>query len=51
MTDDIDPRSMFSGVNARRGSVSVVSPSSAQAHQIRADAFQKDAFQNNAFQV
>lgn len=52
MTDDnVDPRALFSGVNARRGNVSVVSPSSAPARQERADAFQKDAFQNDAFQV
>lgn len=49
--ENIDIRTLFNGVNARRGNTSVVSPSSAPARQDRVDAFQKNAFQNNAFQV
>lgn len=56
--NQIDPRFLFRGINARRSNVSVVSPSSDVPSPVETiisgetvmTAFQDDAFQEDAFQ-
>ena len=56
---EINTRTFFSGINARRANVSTVSPSSVGASPVTTDyssaetilnAFQDNAFQEDAFQ-
>lgn len=52
MTDKIDIRKLSRGINARKGNVSVTTPSSMPSSYILETprAFQEDAFQDNAFE-